>query len=35
MIIVGYRGIGKTSLCTKSDWGIDLESSNFWMFSER
>lgn len=31
MIIVGYQGIGKTSLCTKSDWGIDLESSNFWI----
>lgn len=31
MIIVGYQGIGKSTLSRKSNNFIDLESSNFWV----
>ena len=30
MIIIGYPGIGKSSLSTSASRYIDLESSNFW-----
>ena len=30
MIIIGYQGIGKSTLSKKDDIYIDLESSNFW-----
>ena len=30
MIIIGYPGIGKSSLSTSAKGYIDLESSNFW-----
>ena len=30
MIIIGYQGIGKTTLAARSLKYIDLESSNFW-----
>lgn len=30
MIITGYPGIGKSTLASKNDKIIDLESSNFW-----
>lgn len=31
MIIIGYQGIGKSSLCKKNNNFIDLESSSFWI----
>ena len=34
MIITGYQGIGKTTLASKNDKIIDLESSSFWKFEE-
>ena len=34
MIIVGYQGIGKSTLAGKQDC-IDLESGNFWVNGER
>lgn len=30
MIIIGYQGIGKSTLANKNNNYIDLESSNFW-----
>lgn len=30
MIVIGYQGIGKSTLATKSLRYIDLESSSFW-----
>ncbi len=34
MIITGYQGIGKTSLASKNNKIIDLESSSFWKYEE-
>lgn len=34
MIIIGYQGIGKSSIAGRNDI-IDLESSNFWFRGER
>lgn len=34
MIIIGYQGIGKSTLAGKHDC-IDLESSNFWVNGQR
>ena len=34
MIITGYQGIGKTTLASKNDKIIDLESSSFWKHEE-
>lgn len=30
MIIIGYQGIGKSTLANKNNGYIDLESGNFW-----
>lgn len=35
MIIIGYQGIGKTSVSCVENGCIDLESSNFWLKGER
>lgn len=35
MIIVGYQGIGKSTLASKDKKYIDLESSNFFVNGER
>lgn len=35
MIIVGYQGIGKSTLVKKTAGFIDLESGNFWWNGER
>ena len=35
MIIVGYQGIGKSTLCKGGNGFIDLESGNFWVEGER
>ena len=35
MIIVGYQGIGKTTLAKKEKGYIDLESSSFWIDGKR
>lgn len=35
MIISGYQGIGKSTLCKKDSRYIDLESSTFWVDGER
>jgi ABC-type oligopeptide transport system ATPase subunit len=35
MIIVGYQGIGKSTLAKNSYKYIDLESGNFWIDGER
>ena len=35
MIIIGYQGIGKSTLANKSKNYIDLESSNFWHRGKR
>lgn len=35
MIIVGYQGIGKSSLAGAKNGYIDLESSNFWINGNR
>lgn len=35
MIIVGYQGIGKSTLAKNSNKYIDLESGNFWIDGER
>ena len=35
MIIVGYQGIGKSSLAGRDRKFIDLESSNFWVDGKR
>lgn len=32
MIITGYQGIGKSTLASKNDKIIDLESSSFWKY---
>lgn len=29
-IIIGYQGIGKSTMCKKNSDCVDLESSNFW-----
>ena len=34
MIITGYQGIGKSTLSSKNDKVIDLESTNFWKIDE-
>ena len=35
MIVVGYQGIGKSSLAGKNHKFIDLESGNFWVDGKR
>lgn len=35
MIIIGYQGIGKSTLSNEDVNYIDLESSNFWIDGER
>ena len=35
MIIIGYQGIGKSTLSKKSFKYIDLESGNFWVRNHR
>ena len=35
MIIIGYQGIGKSTLAKKSVRYIDLESGNFWIDGKR
>lgn len=35
MIIVGYQGIGKSSLAGRDKKFIDLESGNFWIDGKR
>lgn len=35
MIIIGYPGIGKSTLANKSDKYVDLESGNFWVDGKR
>ena len=35
MIIIGYQGIGKSTLAGKDNKFIDLESGNFWVNGER
>ena len=35
MIIIGYQGIGKSTLANKNNNYIDLESGNFWYNGER
>lgn len=35
MIVVGYQGIGKSTLAGRDHRFIDLESSNFWVNGER
>ena len=35
MIIIGYQGIGKSSLAGRDRKFIDLESSNFWVDGKR
>ena len=35
MIIVGYQGIGKSTLAGRDNRFIDLESSNFWVDGKR
>jgi hypothetical protein len=35
MIVIGYQGIGKSTLCKNDNSYIDLESSNFWVDGER
>ena len=34
MIITGYQGIGKSTLASKNDKIIDLESSSFWKYDK-
>lgn len=34
MIITGYQGIGKSTLASKSDKIINLESTCFWKYEE-
>ena len=34
MIIIGYQGVGKSTLANKDDKFIDLESSSFWVKGE-
>lgn len=35
MIVIGYQGIGKSSLAGRDHKYIDLESSNFWVDGKR
>lgn len=35
MIIIGYQGIGKSTLTKKNNGYIDLESGNFWWNGQR
>ena len=35
MIIVGYQGIGKSTISSRENGFIDLESGNFWVNDER
>ena len=35
MIVIGYQGIGKSTLVGKNHKYIDLESSNFWVDGKR
>ena len=35
MIIVGYQGIGKSTLAGRNNMFIDLESGNFWVDGKR
>lgn len=35
MIVIGYQGIGKSSIAGRSNQFIDLESGNFWIDGKR
>ena len=35
MIVIGYQGIGKSTLAGRNNKFIDLESSNFWVDGKR
>ena len=35
MIVIGYQGIGKSSLAGRNNIFIDLESGNFWVDGKR
>lgn len=35
MIVIGYQGIGKSTLASKDIYYIDLESGNFWIDGKR
>lgn len=35
MIVIGYQGIGKSTLSTAKNQCIDLESGNFWVGGKR
>ena len=35
MIVIGYQGIGKSTLANKDLRFIDLESGNFWVDGKR
>lgn len=35
VVIIGYQGIGKSTLSNEKNHFIDLESSNFWINGER
>ena len=35
MIVIGYQGIGKSTLAGRNNKFIDLESSNFWIDGKR
>ena len=35
MIVIGYQGIGKSTLAGKNNQFIDLESGNFWVDGKR
>ena len=35
MIVIGYQGIGKSTLAGRNNRFIDLESSNFWVDGKR
>ena len=35
MIVIGYQGIGKSSLAGRNNRFIDLESGNFWVDGQR
>lgn len=34
MIVIGYQGIGKSTLAGRNNRFIDLESGNFWFYDE-
>ena len=35
MIVIGYQGIGKSSLAGRDHKYVDLESGNFWVDGKR